>query len=369
MAAKSRTASASLMCSGSILAIMAWLAAPLPQRVDGRGVGGFIGAGLGSLLQDVAEFVDALHQAVLGEGVHREFDRAAAGRGQRLVGQIDLHDGAGAGGEEFRVHVRRHHDWQQRILQRVLLENIGEAGRDHRAEAPLGKRPGSVLARTAAAEVVAGQQHLDALRRGPVEHEIGVRIARRVVAPIVEELLVETLLGGGLQEARRNNLVGIHVVQGQRDHTALEIGEWDHSSVLTSVTTPMMALAAAVSGLARKVRPPLPCRPSKLRLLVETLYWPGASWSPFMAMHMEQPGSRHSQPAARKISGSPSAMAWRLTSCDPGTTITRTLPLTLRPFSRPAAVRRSLIRELVQLPMKTTSMGCPTSGLPPSRPM
>ena len=88
-----------------------------------------------------------------------------------------------------------------------------------------------------------------------------------------------------------------------------------------------------------------------------------------MAMHMEQPGSRHSQPAARKISGSPSASAWRFTSCEPGTTITRTFGLTLRPFSRPAAVRRSEMRELVQLPMKTTSMGWPSSGLPPSRPM
>src|SRR5450759_1503682 len=194
-------------------------------------------------------------------------------------------------------------------------------------------------------------------------------MARRIVAPIVEKLLVETLLGGGLQEARRDDLVGIDVVQRKFDEAAFEIGEWGHSSVLTSVTTPMMALAAAVSGLARKVRPPLPCRPSKLRLLVETLYWPGASWSPFMAMHMEQPGSRHSQPAARKISGSPSAMAWRLTSCDPGTTITRTLGLTLLPLGRPVAVRRSLMRELVQLPRKTTSMGCPTSGLPPSRPI
>src|ERR1039457_453883 len=109
-------------------------------------------------------------------------------------------------------------------------------------------------------------------------------MARGIVAPIVEELLVEALLGGGLQEARRDDLVGIDVVQRQRDHAALEIGEWGHSSVLTSVTTPVMALAAAVSGLARKVRPPLPCRPSKLRLLVETLYWPGESWSPFMAM-------------------------------------------------------------------------------------
>ena len=34
---------------------------------------------------------------------------------------------------------------------------------------------------------------------------------------------------------------------------------------------------AAVSGLARNVRPPLPWRPSKLRLDVEIAYWPGAS--------------------------------------------------------------------------------------------
>ena len=42
-----------------------------------------------------------------------------------------------------------------------------------------------------------------------------------------------------------------------------------------SATTPAIALAAAVNGEARKVRPPLPWRPSKLRLLVLTAYWPG----------------------------------------------------------------------------------------------
>lgn len=35
---------------------------------------------------------------------------------------------------------------------------------------------------------------------------------------------------------------------------------------------PVTAEAAAVRGLARKVRPPLPCLPSKLRLLVLTEY-------------------------------------------------------------------------------------------------
>ena len=40
---------------------------------------------------------------------------------------------------------------------------------------------------------------------------------------------------------------------------------------------PVPAAAAAVCGLARNVRPPAPCRPSKFRLLVLTAYWPGLS--------------------------------------------------------------------------------------------
>jgi len=42
---------------------------------------------------------------------------------------------------------------------------------------------------------------------------------------------------------------------------------------------------------------------------------------------------------------------------------------TVRPFSSDAALRRSEMRELVQLPIKTTSTAWPTSGLPASRPM
>ena len=198
------------------------------------------------------------------------------------------------------------------FFSEFCLKMSAKRGADDRAEAELGERPGGVLARAAAAEIIAGEQHLSALRARLVEDEIGLGMAFGVVAPVVEELLVEALLGRGFQEARGNNLVGIDVVDGQRHDAAFEIGEGLHRRVLTSVTTPVSALAAAVSGLARKVRPPLPWRPSKLRLLVETLYWPGESWSPFMAMHMEQPGSRQSQPAARKISGSPSAIGLAL---------------------------------------------------------
>ena len=136
-----------------------------------------------------------------------------------------------------------------------------------------------------------------------------------------------------------------------------------------SATTPAIALAAAVSGEARNVRPPLPWRPSKLRLLVLTAYWPGWSWSPFIAMHIEQPASRHSAPAALKISDRPSASASRFTSSEPGTTISRTPSATWRPLSTPAASRRSLIRPFVQLPTKTTSTFWPRIAWPGWRSM
>ena len=138
-------------------------------------------------------------------------------------------------------------------------------------------------------------------------------------------------------------------------------------SVRGSVITPVSALAAAVRGEARKDRPPLPWRPSKFRFDVEIAYWPGFSWSPFIAMHIEQPASRHSAPAARKISPSPSRSACFFTSSEPGTTITRSPSATRRFFRTDAASRRSLIRPFVQLPMNTTSTFWPRIGWPGRR--
>ena len=45
-----------------------------------------------------------------------------------------------------------------------------------------------------------------------VQDEIGLGIALGVVAPVVEELLVEAFLRGGLQKPRRDDLVGVDVV-------------------------------------------------------------------------------------------------------------------------------------------------------------
>ena len=132
---------------------------------------------------------------------------------------------------------------------------------------------------------------------------------------------------------------------------------------------PATAVAAATAGETRWVRPPRPWRPSKLRFEVEAQRSPTASLSGFMARHMEQPGSRHSKPAAMKTLSSPSASAWALTRCDPGTARARRPSCTVRPSSTAAAARKSSMRELVQLPRKTVSTLISRSGVPASSPM
>ena len=61
-----------------------------------------------------------------------------------------------------------------------------------------------------------------------------------------------------------------------------------------------------IAGLTGCVLLPLPYRSSKFRLLVLAQRSPCLSWSGFMPGHLEQPGSRHSNPAAVKISSRPS---------------------------------------------------------------
>ena len=140
--------------------------------------------------------------------------------------------------------------------------------------------------------------------------------------------------------------------------------------VRMSVKRPLTAAAAAIAGLTKCVRPPLPWRPSKLRLEVEAQRWPGVRRSAFMARHIEQPGSRHSKPASMKILSKPSCSACRLTKPEPGTINTRcTLSAFLRPLATAAASRKSSMRLLVQEPMNTMSTGISFSGVPASKPM
>src|SRR5579871_6806321 len=213
------------------------------------------------------------------------------------------------------IHDHRH----QSILQRIVTEDVGDLGADDRAKAIVEQCPGRMLARRAAAEVAAADEDLSAPGRRIVEYEVLPWAAGRVIAPIIEQVLAQSLARGSPQKARRDDLVGVDIGRGQNDRTGayllnrLRDEPQSPMSSRGSVTRPRKALAAAVSGLTSSVRAPGPWRPSKLRLLVLSEYWPLSTVSPFIPRHIEQPDSRHSAPASMKIRSRPSASASFLT--------------------------------------------------------
>ena len=164
-------------------------------------------------------------------------------------------------------------DGQEAVLERVAAEDVGEARPDHGAEALVHEGPHRVLARRSAAEVASGDEHGRARGLRAIERELRTRRSVGVVAAIGEEALAEAAARGALQEARGDDLVGVDVVHGKDDGAAGEDAEGLHRYLISSrasVTRPVTAAAAAVRGLASRVRPPGPWRPSKLRLLVLT---------------------------------------------------------------------------------------------------
>src|SRR5262249_20170109 len=211
---------------------------------------------------------------------------------------------------------------QQPDLRAVGVENVGEGGRDDRLEAEVLQRPWGVLAGGAAAEVGAGD-----------EDRVRLQLDLAVAEPVVEEELAEAGPLDPLEELLGDDLAGVDVGAVQNRDLALDHVYRPHAQLQSLMSTkwPSTAAAAAIFGLTRWVRPPLPWRPSKLRFEVEAQRSPSARVSGFIPRHIEQPASRHSKPALRKTSSRPSASAAAFTCCEPGTTMPRTLSATLRP--------------------------------------
>src|SRR5690606_270707 len=251
------------------------------------------------------------------------------------------------------------------VLDRIAREDVGIARRDHDADAEIAERPCRVLAARAAAEIVARDEDRCAPVFGPVEEIVGVG------AKALEGAASHALAGRRLQPVRRNDDVGVDILESERNRAALDLFQRGHAiNSLTSVSLPVTAAAAAIAGLTRWVRAPGPWRPTKLRLLVDAQRSPVGTLSGFIARHAEQPGSRHSRPASMKMRSSPSASACRFTRPEPGTTIAHlTFSALRRPRRTSAAARMSSMRLVVQLPMKIFSTGTSCIRIPGSSPI
>src|SRR5580704_8763772 len=122
-----------------------------------------------------ADVVEAFEQAFLAVRFDVELDHAAVGAADFLLLEIDGERRVGAAlgiVEQFLQILRRHLDRQHAVLEAVVVENVAERGRDHAGDAEIQQRPRRVLARGAAAEIVAGDQNLRFAIGRLVEHEI-----------------------------------------------------------------------------------------------------------------------------------------------------------------------------------------------------
>ncbi|GBH23829.1 hypothetical protein BvRS1_08780 [Burkholderia vietnamiensis] len=184
------------------------------------------------MTQRQADVVIAVQQTVLAERGDLERILAAVARAHDLRLEVDRQLIAV---ERVRVVEQvidlllGQHDRQQPVLVAVVEEDVGEARRDDRAEAVLLERPRRVLARAAAAEVLAGEQHRRALVARLVQHEVGVQRALRVVlaglavvevTPFVERVRAEARALDRLQELLRDDRVGVDVLAIERRHDA-----------------------------------------------------------------------------------------------------------------------------------------------------
>src|SRR2546423_590309 len=139
-----------------------------------------------------------------------------------------------------------------------------------------------MLARRAATEVLARKQDGGALVARLIEHET------RIAPPRAEQRFREAGALDRLQMLLGDDLVGVNVGAVERHDQPGQHGELFHQrQSRTSTKWPAIAAAAAIMGLTRWVRPPVPCRPSKLRFEVDAQRSPGESRSGFMPRHIE----------------------------------------------------------------------------------
>src|SRR5690349_21637903 len=231
--------------------------------------------------QGQADLVQAVQQRVAARGVDLEAVRLRAVRGRDCLA-LQVHHQPEAGEravvEEAVDLGLLQRDGKQAVLEADVVEDVAERGRDHALEAEFLQGPGRVLARAAAAEVLARKQDLGPLVARLVQYEVRIERALRVVLPGLPGVEITPCVKAvravaGPQDRRkellRDDRVGVDVRPIERRDERVEHGELFHQlTFLTSTKWPAIAAAAAIAGLTRWVRPPAPCRPSKFRFEV-----------------------------------------------------------------------------------------------------
>ena len=126
--------------------------------------------------QGQADVVEPFDEALLAEGIDLELDDPAVGTADFLRRKIDGDRRIGAAlGVVVQLGeiLARDLDWQDAVLEAIVIEDIGEVGRDNAADTEVEQRPGRMLPRRAAAEIVASDNDRRLAVGRLVEDEVG----------------------------------------------------------------------------------------------------------------------------------------------------------------------------------------------------
>ena len=162
---------------------------------------------------------------MLAERINRECDLLAVRPDHDLTVKIDGKPRVAA---ELRIlheliaYRARQADRQNAVLETVIEEDIGKIRRDHATDAEIQQRPGRVLARRSAAEILMRDQDLGLPIRLLIEHELRP-LRPSVVAQRIEQVDAEPSARDRLQKARRNDFVGVDVGIGNGAATPVSV--------------------------------------------------------------------------------------------------------------------------------------------------
>src|SRR6202171_2442508 len=128
-------------------------------------------------LQGQAGIVETVREAMFVERIDIEGDDAAIGAANFLGFEIDRERRIGAAlgvihelGEVF----WRNNDRKNTVLEAVVIENIGKTRRDDAADSKVEERPGSMLARGAATEIISRDKNFGFAIGRLVQDERGI---------------------------------------------------------------------------------------------------------------------------------------------------------------------------------------------------
>jgi hypothetical protein len=203
--------------------------------------------------------IDLIHPVEQGAApVLRKFelDRVQPRDRQFATCQIDGHFGrvgplqrAGDAFDAGHVQFQR----QQPILERIVVEDVAEAGGNDAADASLHQRPDGGLPRAAAAEVGAGEDDAGLGVARLIQDEILARLAVRGETKIGEHLVAQSklrrLVRGVAGHQRRGDQVGVDVGHQHGGGDAGNYSEFLHCRESLSALPHGWGLACAAANM------------------------------------------------------------------------------------------------------------------------